>query len=158
VTKLLPILNVLGLMLIVFSVTYAMPLVAALVFDDGTFRDFVEAGLMTLAAGALLWFGTRKFKRELKPRDGYLLVVLGWVFMAGIATLPLLLHIDSADGFGCAATGDQPVAARAQLAWRNGDHRAGRGNPATAGCWRHADVQGGNAGAVQGQQAHAADR
>jgi trk system potassium uptake protein len=95
VTKLLPILNVLGLMLIVFSVTYAIPLVAALVFDDGTFRDFVEAGLMTLAAGALLWFGTRKFKRELKPRDGYLLVVLGWVFMAGIATLPLLLHIDS---------------------------------------------------------------
>jgi trk system potassium uptake protein TrkH len=81
-------------MLVVFSLTYAMPLAAALIYDDGSFQDFVDGGLMTLLAGALLWFFTRRFKRDLKPRDGYLLVVMGWVTMAGIATLPLMLYLD----------------------------------------------------------------
>ncbi len=92
--KLLPIAHVLGLMLVVFSLTYAMPLAAALIYDDGSFRDFVDGGLMTLASGALLWWLTRGFKRDLKPRDGYLLVVLGWFVMAAISTLPLMLYIE----------------------------------------------------------------
>ncbi len=92
--KLLPIAHVLGLMLVVFSLSYLPPLMTALVYDDGSFQDFVDGGLLTLAIGGLLWFSTRRFKRDLKPRDGYLLVVLGWILMAGIATLPLMLHID----------------------------------------------------------------
>ena len=37
---------------------------------------------------------TRRFKRELRPRDGFLLVTLAWVLMAAIATVPLMLIID----------------------------------------------------------------
>ena len=92
--RLLPVSHVLGGMLMVFSLTYLMPIASALIYRDGTLIDFVDAMAISFAAGFILWFGTRRHKRELKPRDGFLLVTLGWVLMAGIATVPLLLVID----------------------------------------------------------------
>ena len=92
--RLLPVTHVLGGMLMFFSITYLMPIASSLVYDDGTLLDFIDAMLISLATGFVLWFGTRRHKRELKPRDGFLLVTLAWVLMAAIATLPLMLVID----------------------------------------------------------------
>ncbi len=92
--RLLPVSHVLGAMLMFFSITYLMPIAGALIFDDGTLVDFVDAMLIALGSGFILWFGTRRHKRELKPRDGFLLVTLAWILMAAIATVPLLLVID----------------------------------------------------------------
>ena len=36
---------------------------------------------------------TRRHKRELRSRDGFLLVTLAWVFMSAIATVPLLIAL-----------------------------------------------------------------
>lgn len=92
--RLLPVAHVLGLMLMFFSITYLMPIVTSLLTGDGTWIDFVYAMLASLLGGAALSLLTLRHKRELKPRDGFLLVTLAWILMAGIATLPLLLVID----------------------------------------------------------------
>jgi trk system potassium uptake protein TrkH len=92
--RLLPVSHVLGGMLMFFSVAYLMPIASSLIYDDGTLLDFVEALLISFGAGFALWSATRHRKRELKPRDGFLLVTLAWILMAAIATLPLLLVID----------------------------------------------------------------
>ncbi|MFC5300821.1 TrkH family potassium uptake protein [Azospira restricta] len=92
--RLLPVLHVLGLMLMFFSVTYLMPIAASLLADDGTWIDFVDAMAVSFCFGALMTVLTSRHKRELKPRDGFLLVTLAWVLMAAIATVPLLLVID----------------------------------------------------------------
>ena len=55
--------------------------------------DFVAASLICLGAGGLLWAVTRRNKRELRSRDGFLLVSLGWTLMSAIATVPLLLAL-----------------------------------------------------------------
>lgn len=92
--RLLPVSHVLGGLLMFFSITYLMPIASAVIYDDGTLIDFIDAMTISFAAGFVLWFGTRRHKRELKPRDGFLLVTLAWIMMAGIATLPLMLAID----------------------------------------------------------------
>lgn len=92
-SKLLPIVNVLGAVLMLFSITFLIPLAAALWFSDGTAWAFVESSLITLGTGSLLWLVTRRFKRELKARDGFLLVVLVWTGMAAFASLPLIKGI-----------------------------------------------------------------
>ncbi len=92
--RVLPVLHVLGLMLMFFSVTYLLPIAASLLADDGTWIDFVDALAVSFGVGALTVILTRRHKRELKPRDGFLLVTLAWVLMAAIATVPLLLLID----------------------------------------------------------------
>jgi trk system potassium uptake protein TrkH len=91
--KLLPIANVLGPVLMVFSATLLLPIGAAFWYQDGTAWDFLQAMMLTLGGGYLLWLSTRRFKRELKPRDGFLLVTLVWVLIAAFATLPLMSEL-----------------------------------------------------------------
>ena len=85
-------LNAFGSLLALFSLFYVLPLASSLWFRDGTFASFASAGAGTLVAGLLIRTLTRRHKRELKARDGYLLVVLAWTGMALAATVPLLIH------------------------------------------------------------------
>jgi trk system potassium uptake protein TrkH len=90
----LTVVHVLGLMLVVFSVTYLVPLAASWIYDDGTLPDFLMAMVWTSAIGFLMWLLTRRYKGELSVRHGYLLVVAMWTAMPAVATLPLLLVIN----------------------------------------------------------------
>jgi trk system potassium uptake protein TrkH len=90
----LTVVHVLGLMLVVFSVAYLLPLAASLIYDDGTLPDFLMAMVWTSAIGFLMWLLTRRYKGELSVRHGYLLVVAMWTAMPAVATLPLLLVIN----------------------------------------------------------------
>lgn len=92
---LLPVANVLGRLLSIFSFAYLMPIAAAIYYNDGTTADFVAAMVISLLGGLTLYFTTRADYRELKPRDGFLLVSSVWVLMASIATIPLLLVYDT---------------------------------------------------------------
>ena len=86
-----PVLNVLGRLMAFFSLTYLLPIAAALIYDDGQTAHFVDAMMTTGALGGLLYLATRRYYRELRPRDGFVLVAATWTLMAAIATLPLLL-------------------------------------------------------------------
>jgi trk system potassium uptake protein TrkH len=56
----LAVVHVLGSMLMLFSVTYLLPVVTSLIYRDGLAIDFVIAALASLAAGALLHATTRR--------------------------------------------------------------------------------------------------
>ena len=90
----LTVIHVLGLMLVVFSIAYLLPLAASLIYDDGTLPDFLMAMVWTSAIGFLMWLLTRRYRGELSIRHGYLLVVAMWTAMPAVATLPLLLVIN----------------------------------------------------------------
>jgi trk system potassium uptake protein TrkH len=89
----LAVINVLGSMLMLFSVTYVLPMVTSLIYRDGMLIDFVYAAVICVAAGAVMFGLTKRHKRELRSRDGFLLVSLAWVFMSAIATVPLLIAL-----------------------------------------------------------------
>jgi trk system potassium uptake protein TrkH len=91
--SLFPVLNVLGFVVMLFALTMLVPLLFALFGSDPALKAYDEAFLLCLGFGAGLWFLTRRFKRELQPRDGFLLVTLVWTVLPGVATLPLLLHM-----------------------------------------------------------------
>jgi trk system potassium uptake protein TrkH len=89
----LSVIHVLGSMLMMFSVTYALPIVTSIIYADSQLADFLAAAAACLAAGALLWATTRRHRRELRSRDGFVLVTLGWILMSAIATVPLLIAL-----------------------------------------------------------------
>lgn len=93
--RFLPVLHVLGAMLMFFSMTYLMPIAASLIYDDGTWINFFDAMMITQGVGITLWLVTRRYKSELKPRDGFLLVTFAWILMAVIASVPLMLVIEN---------------------------------------------------------------
>jgi trk system potassium uptake protein TrkH len=82
-----------GRMVVLFSSLMLVPLVFALSEHDPAERAFVSAFVFTVIAGLLMSIGTRRFRRELQPRDGFLLVGLTWVILPLFGALPLLFAV-----------------------------------------------------------------
>jgi trk system potassium uptake protein TrkH len=87
-----PILHALGMIVGVFGLSMLLPLGVSEWSGDAAQRAYDEAVLITVASGVTLWLIGRHWKRELKARDGILLVVLTWVLMPLFAALPLLIY------------------------------------------------------------------
>ena len=85
---LLPVAHVFALVMMVFAVTMLAPLVMAVWGLDPALWSFVISAFATFLIGALLWLATRRFKRELKTRDGLMLVALTWVALPAVGGLP----------------------------------------------------------------------
>ena len=100
--------HVLGTMMALFAITFLMPLVSALIYQDGTFDDFAIAAGINVVVGLAIAAATRRHKRELKARDGFLLVTLAWVLLSLSAAVPLMIAlpgISFADAYFEAASG-----------------------------------------------------
>jgi len=87
------VLNVLGLVIVVFGATMLLPLLVAWTQKDAALGAYDEALIITLACGALMWVLTRGSRSELQVRDGFLLVTLVWSVLPAFAAMPLMFHL-----------------------------------------------------------------
>jgi len=83
--------RVLGVLLMIFSTSMLVPLIMALAYGDGEADAFAVGFAITLATGLLAWLPTRHVRRELKIRDGFLVVVLFWMVLSLFGAVPLYL-------------------------------------------------------------------
>lgn len=90
--SLLAIVNVLGALLFLFAAYYVLPIATALIYGEAEeLWVYLRCAGATVAVGAMLLLVTRRYRAELKPRDGYLLVSLSWIVVAANAAVPLML-------------------------------------------------------------------
>lgn len=82
-----------GRIVAVFALLMGVPLAFALGEHDPAEGAFLAAAGITFACGAAMSLATARFRRELQPRDGFLLVTLTWVLLPGFGALPLMLAI-----------------------------------------------------------------
>jgi trk system potassium uptake protein TrkH len=87
------VLHVLSVVIMIFALCVFFPLAWSFILHDAAQTAYDEAILVTAFAGVVLWALTRKHRRELQPRDGFLLVALVWTVLPAFATLPLLLYL-----------------------------------------------------------------
>src|SRR3954467_1412097 len=80
-------------MMAFFGLIYLLPIGWSLAVQDGAVIDFVTAALINAFVGLAVAMATRRFRRELKPRDGFLLVTLSWVLMSASAAVPLMIAL-----------------------------------------------------------------
>ena len=85
--------HVLGLLLAFFGATYLLPIGCSVFTADGLAPFFLIGGAASTGTGLLVVALTRGRRRELKPRDGFLLVTLGWVGTSALASIPLLMAL-----------------------------------------------------------------
>ncbi|MDX1795726.1 MAG: potassium transporter TrkG, partial [Hydrogenovibrio sp.] len=83
------IIKILGLLLMVFSLTLIPPLLIALIYQDGGFTDFLKSIVGLFILGGLMWYPTRKDKQDLKIRDGFLIVVMFWTVLGFAGAIPM---------------------------------------------------------------------
>ncbi len=82
-----------GRMVVLFALLMAVPLAFAVGRHDDAEQAFIVAIVVTAVAGLLMSLATRRFRRELQPRDGFVLVALVWVVLPAFGALPLWLAV-----------------------------------------------------------------
>lgn len=93
------VLKIIGLLLMMFSISMLTPILVALYYKDGDITTFVESFFVTFLTGALLFGLFFKHQVELKVRDGFLIVTLFWVVLSCFAALPFWIIEHKTMGF-----------------------------------------------------------
>ena len=86
--------NVLGMLVGISGLAMLLAIPFSLYYQSSDLSAILISGLSALVLGGGVWFFTRPGKRksgELRKRDGYLIVTLGWVVMSVIGALPYVL-------------------------------------------------------------------
>lgn len=81
--------KVVGLLLMVFSLSTLPPLGVNYFYDEDLQHAFLTGLWVTLASGAATWWPVRQVQAELKLRDGFLVVVLFWVVLGLFGAIPI---------------------------------------------------------------------
>ena len=81
--------RILGLLLMMFSVTMLPPIIISLVFEEQSWLPFVQGFGLTLIAGFLFWLPVRRSRKDLRLRDGFLVVAAFWIVLGTFGAAPL---------------------------------------------------------------------
>ncbi len=106
-------LRIQGALLMILSLSMLPPFAISEWYHDGSALSFLSSFAITLLAGLILWLLFRKYKDDLKTRDGFLIVVMFWSVLSFFAALPFifaLAHVSWTDAMfesvsGLTATG-----------------------------------------------------
>lgn len=98
--SLIPVLSVFARILVAFSPAFFVPLVWTFVLDaQEQVLLWTTCFGLTLVSGLALMAATRNQRRELQPRDGFLLVNLVWLVLPAYAALPLMYTVPDISWF-----------------------------------------------------------
>ena len=81
--------RILGLLLMMFSVTMLPPIIIAMIFKEPAWLPFVEGFGLTLAAGLIIWLPVHRSRKDLRLRDGFLVVAAFWTVLGTFGAAPL---------------------------------------------------------------------
>ena len=85
------ILRILGILLMIFSISMLPPLAISFLYDDGAELAFIAGFLITLMTGFFLWIPVYRVRQDLRTRDGFLITVLFWSVLGLFGAFPLML-------------------------------------------------------------------
>jgi trk system potassium uptake protein TrkH len=86
--------RILGVLLMLLSLSMLPPMVVSLLYGDGALTPFLLAFLVTASTGLVAWYPVRNRKQDLRTRDGFLVVVLFWTVLSLFGSLPFMLSED----------------------------------------------------------------
>jgi trk system potassium uptake protein TrkH len=83
--------NILGLLLLIEGISMLLPLAVSLYYNEpDIFALFLSSGL-TIFAGALMWYSTRRGNKSIGKKEGYIIVSLVWVIFSLFGSLPFVI-------------------------------------------------------------------
>ena len=81
---------IIGLLLLFNSAAILITSFVSFLLKDGFFNNIIYASLCCLVIGSIIMFFSRNPTKVINRRDGYLIVVFGWLTMVFSGTLPYI--------------------------------------------------------------------
>lgn len=127
-----------GLLLLFSGGFMLLATLISLVYNDGVTQELFSAGLVTLIAGGVVMLFTKRHRKEMNKREGYIVVTFGWIIMALSGTLPYIFtasipsftnaFFETMSGFtttGATILNDIEAVPKGVLFWRSLTHWIG---------------------------------
>lgn len=89
--RLFPIAKILGVLLMLFSLSMLPPIGVGLGYHDSDLWAFGLSFFLTFSTGGLLWFVGKQRHQALKAKEGFLVVTLFWTVLSAFGALPLMI-------------------------------------------------------------------
>jgi trk system potassium uptake protein len=83
-------LKILGILLMMFSMTMLPPLLVSIIYDDGAFIAFADTFALTLISGFFLWIIFLRQKSEMRIKDGFLITTMFYLLLGAVGAIPLV--------------------------------------------------------------------
>ena len=84
--------RIMGLFLMLFSITLLPPVVIDLLYQEDAARAFFYSYLVLLCIGFLLFIPVKNKSNDLRLRDGFVVVVLFWLVLGVAGAMPFYLY------------------------------------------------------------------
>lgn len=84
-------LKIVGIMLLLFSMTLVIPLITSFIYSDGNHYTFIYSFLIILGLGSILYLPNISAKNDIKIKEGFLIVVLFWFVLSIVGSLPFMI-------------------------------------------------------------------
>ena len=85
------VLRIIGILLMMFSLTLILPMAIAWWQGEDTFHAFGSAFALIFGTGLVAWLPVRARRRELRLRDGFVVVAMFWTVLGLTGALPFML-------------------------------------------------------------------
>lgn len=83
--------RVLGLLLMLFSLTLMPPFIVSIIYRDGTHIAFILSFIIIFVIGLSAWSPVYKSSQDLRTRDGFVITALFWAVLGIAGSLPFIL-------------------------------------------------------------------
>ncbi len=84
--------RVLGILLVIFSLTMLPPALVGLWYGDGGVLAFALTFFVTFILGATIGLPVLRYKQEMRLRDGFVVVAMFWVVLGLFGALPFIME------------------------------------------------------------------
>ena len=82
--------KVLGMLMMIFSLTLLPPILVASIYNETTHQDFFLSFAIIFSIGMLMWLPFSRKTVVLRTRDGFFVTVFFWLVLSVFGTLPLM--------------------------------------------------------------------
>lgn len=83
--------RIIGIMLMLFSMTLLPPLLLSIGYQDEATDAFGFTLLLTFSVGLLVWAPVHQVHQDLRTRDGFVITALFWLVLALFGALPFMI-------------------------------------------------------------------
>jgi len=88
-SRLLTILNLCSFLVLLYSLSMIIPIFIGLLFGEKHLASFLITFIVALSLGVLGSLTTKRGKKTLNTRDGFLVAILFWLMFSALSTMPL---------------------------------------------------------------------
>lgn len=88
------VLATIGYIVFIFSFIFIVPIITGLIYNEDAGQlmvSFMIPMLASICLGLIMWFNNRQYADDLRERESFVVVGLGWLLIAALGALPYLL-------------------------------------------------------------------